>query len=455
MSNRLPNLLCLVLLAALTGCTTYAHNVGGLRTNLMRGDYEGARQSLSDAKGSDRLLFLLENGLIAHNQGQYVRSNTCFEEAERLAEERFTRSLSREVAALVTNDAVRPYRGEEFERAFIHYYRALNYWYLGLPEDALVECRKANLRLAGYAAAAEYDATYKNDAFLHYMTGLFYEATGELNDAYISYQDAARAYQTYAEAFGLQPPASLEEDLHRVSQALGYTDGAESKPVSLSPQAPHIPDGDGELILFSEIGFVPYKAQEEIDLPLFEDDIRKGREGEVRAVSKQVAWRYRTRHRAQKVKYWLRVALPVYRETPPGARTIRLSASGQTGSAVPAEDLSAIARVTFQDKQPVILARTVARAFAKYLATEGAKKESKILGFFANLLAASTEVADTRGWVSLPHTIQIGRLRLPAGAHDITVEILDGRERIIEQKTFPAVQIRGGERTFLSFRTYR
>ena len=32
---------------------------------------------------------------------------------------------------------------------------------------------------------AEYQLSYKNDAFLQYMTGLFYEAEAEWNDAYL------------------------------------------------------------------------------------------------------------------------------------------------------------------------------------------------------------------------------------------------------------------------------
>ncbi len=457
MTGQRVNLFCLIVLIALTGCATYAHNTGAFRNNLAQGNYEDALESLGEArKGANRLLFLLENGLVAHSQGNYRMSNTYFDRAERLADRLFTRSLSREIASLVTNDAVRAYRGEEFELVFIHYYRALNYWYLRSPEDALVECRKANLKLARYAAASKTDPTYRNDAFIHYMTGLFYEATGELNDAYISYQDAAKAYRTCAETFGLQAPPALRDDLLRTARALDYTDGVRVRLASAGQFHLSAPAGDGELVLFSEIGFIPRKIQEELSLPIFEDDIKKSPKRGIRALSKHIARRRRTPyHRHQKVKYWLRVALPAYQDAPPSTRHIRLSASGRTARAVPAQDLSSIARITFQDKQPVILARTVARAMAKYLAAEGIKKKNKVLGFFANLFTASTEAADTRSWVSLPHTVQIGRLHLPPGVHDLTVESLDARGNVIEQKVFSDVRIRPGARTFLNYRTYR
>ena len=456
MAPHLPSLSCLLILLTMSACATYAQFTGDLQKDLARGDYEAALGTLNDAdSGANRLLFLMENGLVAHDRGHYEQSNTYFEHAERLADQLFTRSLSREVAALLTNDAVRAYRGEKYELVFIHYYRALNYWHLGLPEDALVECRKANLKLARHTSNGDYETSYRNDAFIHYMTGLFYEATGELNDAYVSYRDAAKAYIIYSENLGISPPALLYEDLRRVSGIFDSEDAPAVQLASLGTPFLPRPAGDGELVLFAETGFVPRKIQKEIDLPIFDDDIRKGKSGDITAVSEQIAWRYHRPYRSAKVEYWLRVALPVYQDTHPRVASVSLSASGKSMRAVPAENLALIARSTFQDKQPVIIARTVARGFAKYLATEGVKKKNKVLGFFANLLAASTEAADTRSWVSLPHAIHIGKLRLPPGVHDITVESRDASGYIIEQKVIEGVRILPGERTFLNVRSYK
>ena len=456
MVNRLSIDPLLLTLAVLSGCATYAQFTGDLQNNLARGDYEAALGTLKDAdSGANRLLFLLENGLVAHDRGLYEQSNTYFEQAERLADELFTRSLSREVAALVTNDAVRAYRGEEYELVFIHYYRALNYWRLRLPEDALVECRKANLKLARYTSDIDYETSYRNDAFIHYLTGLFYEATGELNDAYVSYRDAAKAYAVYEERLGVPAPAPLDEDLRRMSEIFDSTGVSTVHLASWGTASLSHPAGDGELVLFAETGFIPRKIQEEINLPIFGDDIRKGKSGDISVVSQEIAWRYRRSYRSAKVEYWLRVALPVYQDTHPRVASVSLRASGKSTRAVPAENLAAIARSTFHDKQPVILARTVVRGFAKYLATEGVKKKSKVLGFFANLLAASTEAADTRSWVSLPHTIHIAKLRLPPGVHDITVESRDMGGNLVEQKIVEGVQILPGERTFLNVRSYK
>ena len=437
-----------------SGCATYTHNAVTFRSSLAGGHYETALQTLGNArKGPARLLYLMENGLISHYRGQYHASNRFFESAERLSDRLFTRSLSREVASLVTSDLVRAYRGEEFELAFINYYRALNYWYLNKPEEALVECRKANLKLDRYAAQADYDATYRNDAFIHYITGLIYEATGELNDAYVSYRNALDAYETYHEAFGLAAPETLGRDLRRVEAALDFVDNPGEAVATRDTHSA----GDGELIVFSEIGFVPHKVEEEISLPIYEGDDFDGKKDRLEGVSRKIAYRHFKPHYAgkSKVKYWLRVALPAYRDVAPRTHTIRVRAAGRQTATTLAEDLSSIAWQTFQDKQPTILARTVARGLVKYSASVKAKEKSKVLGFIVNLFSAAIETADTRSWVSLPHNVQIGRLALPAGTHTLTLESLDNRGRVIETGTISDIDIRPGTRTFVNYRTYK
>lgn len=444
----------LLLCVLLTGCATYTHNAVTFRSSLADGHYETALQTLGKArKGPARLLYLMENGLIAHYRGEYHASNRFFEVAERLSDRLFTRSLSREAASLITNDQVRAYRGEEFELAFINYYRALNYWYLGEPEEALVECRKANLKLDRYAALADYDATYRNDAFIHYMTGLIYEATGELNDAYVSYRNALDAYETYQNVFGLEAPADLRTDLRRVEEDLGYVQRQDGRVGSAGPDSPP----EGELVLFSEIGFVPHKVQEEISLPVYENDVESVSKKRLDGISRKIAYRHFKPHYAgrSKVEYWLRVALPAYADVAPRTQSILLSAAGRRTGTTLAEDLSAIAWQTFQDKQPAMLARTVGRGLLKYMASAKAEKENKVLGFIVNLFVAATEAADTRSWVSLPHNVQIGRLALPAGIHTLTLESLDSRGRVIETRNISGIQIRPGTRTFVNYRTFK
>ncbi len=444
----------LLLGMSLSGCTTYSHFSGDFRTSLRARNYEDARAKIGKAnKRGNRLLYFLENGLLTHYEGQYETSNRYFAAAERLADQLYTRSVSREAAALVTNDAIRHYRGDSFEMVAVHYYRALNYWYLGLPEDALVECRKANLKLDKYAIHNG-QASYKNDAFIHYITGLFYEATGELNDAYVSYQHAQDAYSHYQKIFHLAPPQTIAKDLEHMAGVLNGS-GKDMRLASLNIPPFVQPAGNGELVIFLEIGFIPRKVQEEIDLPIYEADIERSKRDKVSSVATDISHRHRHAHPTGDVEYWLRVALPKYEALAPRTQRIRIRAGDRTVQAQAAQNYAAIANASLADHYPRIMVRTIARGFAKYLVYRTAKKENKVLGFFTNLFNVSTEIADTRSWVSLPHNIQIGRLELPPGIHTITLEALDANSRVIETETMSNVEIAPGQRTFLNHRIYQ
>ena len=265
--------LSVVLLLLLSGCgAAYSGYVSRSLNQLEKGNYEAALGKLEKPSGkTNKLLYHLEKGLILHYQGQYEASNVEFERAERLSDQLYTRSVSREIAALLSNDSIVAYRGEEFELALIHYYRAMNYARLGDRQAALVECRKANLKLENYAQQAEYELSYKNDAFLQYMTGLFFEAEGEWNDAYISYKDALKGYRAYEAAFDLQAPRMLIIDLARLAQRLGYEDEVAeyTERYQLEP-AEMQPTSGGELVVFVESGFVPRKHQVEFSVPILE-----------------------------------------------------------------------------------------------------------------------------------------------------------------------------------------
>lgn len=466
-----PNALWPLCLAALLCLGCAAGYSGAMRKPLKRlekGDYQGALAKLEKPEGStNKLLYRLEKGLILHYLGRYAESNAEFDRAERLVERHYTRSASREIAALVSNDAVRAYSGEEHERVFIHYYRALNYVRLGDMEGALVECRKANNRLADYAQEAEYKLSYKNDAFIQYMTGLLFASQNELNDAYISFRDAEKGYRAYTEAFGIPMPRVLALDLAYTAQRLGYRDEVEDymQRYGIHPEELR-PRKNAQVIVFVETGFVGRKKQSEINVPILKDDD----EGKVWLLSEQLADRHYHRRRYHNIDYWLRVALPYYQSVPSQTSRIHLKGGGAGAAAAPLEDLDAIAGRNFKDKERAILLRTLARAVAKYWLTQKAEDQLDkatgddggawnavfgILGGALSLVGAATEAADTRSWLSLPGHIQMARLDLPAGTHDLDLEFFNAAGQVVERHRFPQVQVAKGQTVFLNHRSYR
>ena len=445
-----------VVVVGVAGCAAgYARYMGKTLGRMQNRDWAGAIKKLEKPSGSTNLLlYRLEKGLILHYAGDWVASNAQFERAERLIDKHYTRSVSREIAALLTNDAIRAYSGEEFERVLIHYYRALNYLHLDDPQGALVECRKANLRLTDFAEASEVELSYKNDAFLQYLTGQLYDAEGDLNDAYISYRDAAQGYAAYESQFGLHSPPPLATDMRRSTQRLGFAQewiDIQSR-LGLDPEHSEAPAPvPGTVTVFAESGFVGHKGQQEISLPIMEDD----NTSDVWVTSDRMVRRYHNPHHHHDVKYWLRIALPVFRPSRSAVAGVRLRVGDQVTPGWLVEDLNAIAARSLKEKQDSILLRTAARAVFKWVATKKAEDKSEIFGFFVNLFGAGTEAADTRSWVSLPQTIWMVRTKVPPGTTSVVLEFINAGGSVIDQHVFTDVDVSGDRPLFLSWRSFR
>ena len=190
-----------------------------------------------------------------------------------------------------------------------------------------------------------------------YMTGLFFEAEGEWNDAYISYKDALKGYQAYETAFDLQTPRMLIIDLARLAQRLGYEDEVAEYTERYQLELEEIqPTSGGELVVFVESGFVPRKHQVEFSVPILKDE-GKWEVWTVSGAGPFIAITTRTCTSAGTWITGLGCALPEYREVPSQVAGVRLRAGDQSALAATAEDLDAIAQRTFAQKFDTILLR--------------------------------------------------------------------------------------------------
>ncbi|HVP58290.1 MAG TPA: hypothetical protein VMU02_09345, partial [bacterium] len=222
-------LACALLVALAAGCAHHPMRMARARSLMAEQEYAEALDEVDKTcKSENDVLCLVERGLLLHYAGRYQESNQVFDRAEVLTEELYTKSLSREAAAFVTSDLAREYVPRPFEQVLINYFRALNYAFLGLEEDALVECRKASDKLAPYAE--DQKRPYRQDAFMEYLTGILYEWGGEANNAFISYRNASEAYRTYSQLFGLPEPRDLPCDIMRTAGEMGFTAQIDSLP---------------------------------------------------------------------------------------------------------------------------------------------------------------------------------------------------------------------------------
>jgi hypothetical protein len=109
----------------------------------------------------------------------------------------------------------------------------------------------------------------------------------------------------------------------------------------------------------------------------------------------------------------------------------RVVAGAEEVSFTTAADISRGVIADFEAERALIAARTIARGTVKLALTKGAERKleekneaaSRIVGLLGNISNVLTERADTRSWHLLPTAISIARVALPAGSHDVAVEI--------------------------------
>jgi len=455
-----------LLVLAATGCATYSQKMSDLRPQLAAGDFDGALATVDEQTGGkDVLLSYLERGIVLHYARRFVESNEAFEAAERTADDLYTRSLSEGAISLFTNDQSLSYRARPFEMAMVPYYRALNYAYLGQPQEALIEGRKAGELLSRYvdATLSGLDdeggdlARLRNDAFLQYFGGMLLDWGGETNNAFIAYRNAALAYQQNSALLALQIPPRLADDLMRTARALGFQSEVERLRTVCPdvfarwrPADAGVGEPMGELALFLERGFVPRKIEARLDLPILKSDDESSAEFATVLAHRAVV--IRRTGRRYKYDRTISIALPELEPYRRPAGATRVVVAGRRVDASRAQDLAGLARVTFDAESWKILLKTVIRVLAKDTVVR--ETDSSVGRFVADLFTSATETADTRSWLTLPAEIELVRLRLPAGVHDLEVRLTGPGGEVVDAYTIEGVEIRADDWTFLNHRDF-
>ena len=480
---------CLVVL----GCSSFS--MQEVRTSLEAGNPEKAFTYMEqNGPEKPRLPFLFERGLVAHYANRFPESNDALSLAEDISEDLYTRSVSKEALALLINDLTRPYAGTRFERLLSHYYRALNYIYLNQLDGALVECRRATNLINAYKGGDEnYD--FFAAGLLAYLSGMCFEATGEWNDAFISYRQAETYYQHAATKTGMKMPEDIGHSLVRLARKLGFTEEAAHYRNQYG-EPPTQPDRSGELIFFYESGYVPAKYEKTLTFPILKIDTQNDAFREENQHNEKAAQdfidtllsRQVTRYSSADLEYLLRVAMPAIASNRPHLAGVTVRVGNTEQHAAPVSDVQAMAIETLNAQHSTILIRSVTRAFLKYLVyrvakaavekkaaaekkkrdeekkklTDEEKKKlataqlwSDAIGAAVNIVNIATEHADTRCWRTLPNQIFLVRIPLSAGIYDINLSFLDADGQNGGTQTLQDVEIYSNRITFLNYRTYK
>lgn len=450
--------LAAVLAVAPSGCATLAGTVDSYRvtpTGLetrdatfrarLLGAVAGAAADFpADVAPRDELLRALYEGSWGLETGDFARAATRLEAAADLADDRFTKSLTQNVVALLTNDRALSYVPSHTERLFAHAYAALAWAQADDPERAAVEARRLTALLQQLEGARTPRDLPLHGAMRLLAAGVF-AAAGEANDADVNLRNA---------------------------QALLGSDSTDLWPLGPPPA------DSGDVVVFLEQGWGAHKVAQQVVVPVYPGE-RKAFDGKGSTLEKfsvattiaaraialvalapsQGVWWFDgrpllvtdygpvgTARRVERGTELLPVSWPVLRRTET-ARPAGAAVGGREAPPLAAADVTeAQAADLARDRGP-ILARAILRVVSKAVAADAAETKAtkkwgestgEFVGTVSRIFGAATERADTRGWWLLPASVSIVRLRLPAGTWPL--EAAAGGDR----RSLGTVTVRGG-----------
>jgi hypothetical protein len=368
------------------------------------GDFAGGVVLLEKEKrtlytGRDTVLYYLDKGMLAHYAGLYEDSSDLLESGERAIEAAFTKSITQEIGTYLVNDTTRDYDGEDYEDIYINAFNALNYYHRNESEDAMVEIRRMSNKLqflstkygtmignlqkkaleeqAAVPADESAPSGFSDSALARYMGMLFYRGAGRRDDARIDGDHLRVAFANAPAVYSYPAPSSLAEELD-------------------------VPQGMARLNVIAFGGLSPVKQQETLRIPI------------------------------PPARY-VKIALPkmVFRPSVIQRAEVAMD-SGETFSLELLEDIEAVARETYKEKEKVIYLKTILRATIKGATSsvlEAAAEEQDnsvglilgILSLGAQVYAEASEQADLRISRYFPGKAFVGGINLAPGSYSFWV----------------------------------
>ncbi len=422
---------CLTAMTLLPSCMTYYQKTLQFQEYVTRGDFENAQKWLeSDKKGKqpkNLMLHLLNSGWVNWITGQPEKSNLDLNTADQMMEDQ-QKNPGLEAVALMTNSTVKPYKPEDFEVVLVNYLKAINYLKLQQYEDALVECRKINIKLQQLNDKyGDKKNRYSSDAFAHLLMGLIYDASGDYNNAFIAYRNALEAYdQVFAPQFGVNAPLQLKKDLLRAAYRTGLREELRNYEAQFGFSYQDDSTQSGELIFLWHNGFGPVKAEWSLNFSkITKQDGFFTLADEEAGVTFPVSTATLTSKEESAFSdlHMVRIAFPKYVERKPFYEKAEIRLDNSSYPLEMVENVNQIAFKTLDDRMLREMSQSLLRLAVKQAMEQALKSSSdqdmKNLGAAVSLINAISEKADTRNWQTLPYEISYTRIPIAAGSDSL------------------------------------
>jgi uncharacterized protein len=441
-----------------------------LRRSLATGGFDSAAALVGHNgpfEPDDELLASLYRGSTLYYAGKFGAAGGALDAAAIVADDRFTKSISKNLLALVTNDGALPYEPSQTERLMMNYYGMLDYLHREDPMGAAVEARRISALLESFDSRQD-SVDVPTRAVMNYLAGATFEAAGERTDADVSYRvaralvgDSALPFplsgdarrKAVAAAAKLAAARALPNAVDTLQPARG---GA--KKGAKAAVAP--PVQTGEVVVVIEHGFVAHRVPRMLLVPVTQSEFDKfggDPAGTIEAAAAiglrtaaflalqpdQFMWRddnddanftvRDTRDSAGvSIAYLMPVAWSSLRRPyhPPWRGTLLVDSVATQSFGVTADLCNAVAN-DFRRQRGAVLARGIARAGIKLALAKAAEKKAEdkhgefagsLTRFGMNAINVATERADLRQWRLLPGELSIVRMILPAGTHELAID---------------------------------
>jgi uncharacterized protein len=432
--------------ALLTGCSPSVNRYLLIEASLRAHDPKGAdaivQRTEKEYGDKSRVLYGMDRGMTLQLAGDYQQSNAVLEQAEEELDRLYTRKIRTEALAFMTNDTALPYEGDPYEQVLINVLKALNYALLGQWQDALVEARRIDHRLNVLSDRTQEKNAYRDDGLARYLSGILYESTGDMNNAFIAYRKAYETLEATLAWSHTAVPSQLRKDLLRTAEALHFAQELaeyQSLFTDTKWETGQALQQLAQVVLISYNGRAPRKEDQFLDLPISLDALQ------LVLLNRGFSQSNRQSNRSvDTVLYGLngrvvRVALPrlVPQKTQVPVDMVSLIPDNDNGTRVTlntelVHNVTALADKALSERMAGITVKALARAATKFALAEGTTRAAQqaagsdagplvglLVGALTKGLAVASEEADKRSWQTLPDEIHLARVWVPPGRYQV------------------------------------
>lgn len=421
---------------------------------LVKGGFSSAIDAVQKNReklygSNSEFLYHFDLATLYHYEGNYRKSADEFEKAKQVEDELYTKSVTNEAAAVLTNDNVRPYRARPFEILSLYEMNIVNYLAMGDVDGALVEARASDIALQRLYQKSDKKT---NDAgYLRYLIALVYEMGGESDNAAISYYKTVRAYSEEPTKLPAEAQAFIESRLEKNGRAddiraLEFPNG--SVPAAV-PQA--VDAANGEIVVVGYAGHSAILGEWMLSGTYVRGGVlnvmgKNPQSGKVESLTIPFPATAIGSHGG--TTFSVTMAIPERKDIPYRVENFEILMDGKSVGYHPEVFLDNTKNLVknLEDERAVTLGRTAVRVLTRTIAAQTAKKQMETDNVWLNLLtnvgtdvaAAQLEQADLRVALFLPHDVRMARLPATPGLHKVSVLATNRNGGAIKRYDFTA-----------------